>query len=56
MVTADIQELDALGAEHVLFDWYVSGDMESARDDGRGWSMLTLLAEQVVNLPAQGLR
>jgi probable F420-dependent oxidoreductase len=55
-VKVDIQELDALGAEHVLFDWYVSGDMESARDDERGWRMLTLLVEQVVDLPAQGLR
>ena len=55
-VQADLQELESMGAEHVLLDWYVSGDMDTARDDERGWRMLALLAEQVVDLKGERLR
>ena len=55
-VRDDLHGLAHLGAEHVLLDWYLSGDMESARDDERAWRMLSLLAEQVIDLPNQRLR
>ncbi|MEE8518238.1 MAG: TIGR03619 family F420-dependent LLM class oxidoreductase [Dehalococcoidia bacterium] len=55
-VQADLQELESLGAVHVLFDWYVSGEMDTARDDERGWRMLSLLAEQVIDVKGEALR
>ena len=55
-IGADLELLASLGAEHVLFDWYLSGDMETARDDERGWRMLSALADQVIDLKAQALR
>jgi hypothetical protein len=48
--------LESLGAEHVILDWYVWGDFETARDDARAWRMLSLLAQQVLDLPGERLR
>ena len=55
-VRDDLKALEALGAEHVILDWYVPGDFESARDDARAWRMLTLLAHEVLDLPGERLR
>jgi probable F420-dependent oxidoreductase len=55
-VRGDLELLDELGAEHVLFDWYIAGDMETARDDARAWRMLSLLAEQAIDLQNERLR
>ena len=55
-VRGDLDLLAELGAEHVVLDWYRSGDMESARDDNRAWRMLSLLCEQVIDLENERLR
>ena len=55
-VREDLNALAALGTEHVILDWYVLGDFESARDDVRAWRMLTLLAHEVLDLPGERLR
>lgn len=54
-VRADLGELAALGAEHVNLDWF-TGDLEATRDHERGWRMLALLAEQVLDLEHEKLR
>ena len=54
-VREDFALLDSLGAEHVLLDWYVSGDLDSARDDERAWRQLSLLADEVFDLKGQRL-
>jgi probable F420-dependent oxidoreductase len=55
-VRDDLKVLEALGAEHVILDWYVPGDFETARDDARAWRMLTLLAHEVLDLSAERVR
>ena len=55
-VRADLALLDELGAAHVLLDWYVSGDLDTARDDERGWRILSLLAEEAFDLSSGSLR
>jgi probable F420-dependent oxidoreductase len=55
-VAGDMRLLQELGAEHVLFDWYRSGHLKTARDDERGWRMLSLLAEKVIDLRGERLR
>jgi probable F420-dependent oxidoreductase len=55
-VRGDLELLDELGAEHVVFDWYIPGNMETARDDARAWRMLSLLAEQAIDLQNERLR
>jgi probable F420-dependent oxidoreductase len=55
-VRDDLKALEALGAEHVILDWYVLGHLETARDDARAWRMLTLLAHEVFDLPGERLR
>ncbi len=54
-VHADLQELERLGAEHVILDWN-AGDLAATQDHERGWAMLRLLAEQVVDLPRAVVR
>jgi hypothetical protein len=52
---ADLAELKALGAEHVLLDWY-SGDLEATKDHDAGLRILSTLAEDVIDLPGETLR
>ncbi|MGE0685853.1 MAG: TIGR03619 family F420-dependent LLM class oxidoreductase, partial [Dehalococcoidia bacterium] len=54
-VRADLQRLQDLGAEHVTLDWY-TGDLDATTDHERGWRMLAVLAEQVLDLEAETLR
>jgi len=54
-VRADLQALAGLGATHVLLDTYTD-DPEATRDHETAWRMLTTLAEQVLDLPAERLR
>jgi probable F420-dependent oxidoreductase len=54
-IAADLRALEALGAEHVTFDWY-TGDLELTRDHAHGWSMLSALADEVLDLKHDGLR
>jgi hypothetical protein len=52
---ADLAELKALGAEHVLLDWY-SDDLEATKDHDAGLRILSTLAEDVIDLPGETLR
>jgi alkanesulfonate monooxygenase SsuD/methylene tetrahydromethanopterin reductase-like flavin-dependent oxidoreductase (luciferase family) len=52
----DLKELDALGAEHVILDRYVAGDLAGTRDHEAGLRMLKTAAEQLVDLPNERLR
>jgi probable F420-dependent oxidoreductase len=54
-VAADLSALQDLGAEHVTLDWY-TGDLEATRDHAHGWSMLSTLADQVIDLDNGTLR
>ena len=54
-VRADLETLAALGANHVLLDTYAD-DPEATRHHETAWRMLTLLAEQVLDLPKESLR
>ena len=51
----DLKELEAMGAEHVLLDWY-SGDLEATKDHESGLGILKTLAEEVIDLPGETLR
>ena len=53
-VRADLEALAALGADYVLLDTY-HGDPEATRAHEASWSMLTTLAERVLDLPREGL-
>jgi hypothetical protein len=56
-IRGDMQLLERLGAEHVLFDWYMGGDrMDTGNNDERAWRMLSVLAEQVIDVRGQRLR
>jgi probable F420-dependent oxidoreductase len=54
-LSSDLSALQYLGAEHVTFDWY-TGDLEATRDHAHGWSMLSTLADQVIDLDHGTLR
>jgi probable F420-dependent oxidoreductase len=54
-IHGDLKRLQELGAEHVTLDWY-TGDLEATRDHERGWRMLSVLAEQVIDLEKETLR
>jgi hypothetical protein len=54
-VRGDLRRLQELGAEHVTLDWY-TGDLEGTKDHERGWRMLSVLAEQVLDLANERLR
>ncbi|MDO8749527.1 MAG: LLM class flavin-dependent oxidoreductase, partial [Dehalococcoidia bacterium] len=54
-VRRDLEALGSLGASHVLFDWY-TGDLEATRRHEAEWSMLALLADQVLDMEKQTLR
>jgi len=47
--------LQNLGAEYVVLDWN-SRDLDATRDHERGLALVTLLAEQVFDLPREELR
>ncbi len=52
----DLAGLEALGAEYVVLDWYNAPDLEGTRAHERAFSMLALLAEQVLDLSNATLR
>jgi probable F420-dependent oxidoreductase len=54
-VRADLAALQSLGADYVLLDTYTD-DPEATRHHEVAWRMLTVLAEQVLDLPRQTLR
>ncbi len=54
-VRSDLAMLAELGAEYVLLDTY-RGDPQETRTHERAWSMLAIMAEQVLDLPRLGLR
>jgi hypothetical protein len=47
--------LQALGCTYVLLDTYFD-DVEATRRPETAWRMLTVMAEQVLDLPRQTLR
>ncbi len=54
-ITSDLSALKGLGAEHVILDWN-TGDLEATRDHTHGWSMLSTLADKVLDLERETLR
>jgi hypothetical protein len=54
-VRADLAALQSLGADYVLFDTYLD-DPEATRHHETMWRQYTVLAEQLLDLPGQGLR
>ncbi|MGH7392129.1 MAG: TIGR03619 family F420-dependent LLM class oxidoreductase [Candidatus Rokuibacteriota bacterium] len=54
-VRADLETLQALGAEHVLLDTYAD-DPDDTRNPEPAWRMLTVLAEKAFDLGRQTLR
>ncbi len=54
-VRQDLAELERIGAAHVTLDWY-TGDLEATKNHERGFQMLSLLAEQVVDLKREALK
>jgi len=54
-VRADLAALHGLGARYVLFDTYTD-DVEATRNHESGWRMLTVLAEQILDLRRETLR
>ena len=52
---ADLRELQELGAEHVILDWFTGG-VAATQDHNHGWEMLTLVAEKVVDLSKEAVR
>jgi len=54
-VAADLRALQALGADHVTLDWY-AGNLEATRDHAHGWAMLSMLADQAIDLEHEELR
>lgn len=54
-IRADLEALAALGASYVLLDTYTD-DAEATRHHENGWRMLTVLAEQVIDLAKETLR
>jgi len=54
-IRADLEALATLGATYVLLDTYTD-DPEATRHHETGWRMLTVLAEQVLDLAKETLR
>jgi probable F420-dependent oxidoreductase len=54
-IRADLEAIASLGAEYVLLDTY-SGEPDQTLHLEKDWAMLTLLAEQVLDLEDQSLR
>ena len=48
-VRRDFEALEALGASHVLLDTF-TGDLEATRNHETHWEMLTVTAEQILDL------
>ena len=49
-VRRDFEALEAMGASHVLLDTF-TGDIEATRHHEHYWQMLTVTAEQILELP-----
>ncbi len=54
-IRRDLESLERMGAQHVLFDWF-TGDVEATRNHETGWRMLAVLAEQALDLGHETLR
>ena len=54
-VRRDFEALEALGASHVLLDTF-TGDLEATRNHETHWEMLTVTAEQILDLPKNTVR
>lgn len=54
-IRGDLSELEEMGAEYVLLDTYMD-DPEATRNHERAWSMLTTMAEKVLDLGLETLR
>jgi probable F420-dependent oxidoreductase len=54
-VRDDLGALQELGAQHIILDWF-TGDVPATANHSRGWEMLALLAEQVLDLSHERLR
>ena len=54
-IRADLEGLSSLGAKYVLFDTY-SGDPTSTQQPEIDWTLLSVLAERVLDLKHQSLR
>ena len=54
-VRRDLDALESMGAEYVLFDTYCD-DIEATRNHETAWRMLSLMAEKALDLPGQTLR
>ena len=54
-VRRDMAALEALGCDHVILDTFTD-DVEATRDPTAAWRMLTLMAEQVLDLDNETLR
>jgi probable F420-dependent oxidoreductase len=54
-VHADLRQLEEMGAEHVILDWF-TGDLEATRDHNHGWRMLAVLAEEALDLDGERVR
>jgi probable F420-dependent oxidoreductase len=54
-IHADLSTLEALGAEHVVFDWN-PGEAAQTADNPHGWWELAELSERVINLERGALR
>ncbi len=55
-IHADFVELQALGAEYVVLDWFNPPDLEGTRAHERAFAMLGLLAEKVIDLEHRAVR
>jgi len=53
-VRDDLGSLQELGAQHVILDWF-TGNVPATANHSRGWEMLALLADQVLDLPHEAL-
>jgi alkanesulfonate monooxygenase SsuD/methylene tetrahydromethanopterin reductase-like flavin-dependent oxidoreductase (luciferase family) len=54
-VHADLRELQDLGAEHVILDWY-TGDLAATKNHDHGLEMLRQVADNVVDLRNGAIR
>lgn len=55
-IHADLQGLQALGAEYVVLDWYDPPNLEATRAHDRAFAMLAQLAEQAIDLERGAVR
>jgi alkanesulfonate monooxygenase SsuD/methylene tetrahydromethanopterin reductase-like flavin-dependent oxidoreductase (luciferase family) len=54
-VRADLEALQALGAQYVVLDTYADDPEATCRPE-TGWEMLTTVAERILDLPRETLR